>query len=444
MKPLVERRTLMALLVVVLAADLALLAEMSEADDWQPVSLLVVLVGFAVVSELGSARFGALYFSSSMLAIVLALALLGPGPAALVAASTVIPDHFVYRKPAVKGFQNLVVYVTLAVLGALALELLAGAEPREVPAGDLATAVFGTSLIVGLLNFGLVIAVLKLNPGCSARQAFTATYLPTVPYQLVGATLAAAAAHAHAVNGLPMLAGVVTVLVVSELLIRATSAAGSRAEEIIALTRQRSELLEESLAAEAAERARLAEHLHDQTLQLLAAAEQDLDDALEGDETAVRRARSGLGAAVSELRHTLIHAHPTAMESGGLEAAFRAYAGQLGRKLRLDVAVDGRVEPRLEGLLYAVGRELIGNACKHAHATTVGVEVSTGDPIRLVVSDDGRGFDPATPSRPGHVGLATADRRVRAAGGRLTIVSTPEGGTVAEALVPARRPVTLA
>jgi signal transduction histidine kinase len=58
--------------------------------------------------------------------------------------------------------------------------------------------------------------------------------------------------------------------------------------------------------------------------------------------------------------------------------------------------------------------------------------------VSVEVSDDGRGFDPATVG-PEHFGLRSMRGRVADLGGRLEITSTPGGGTVLRVEVPAQR-----
>jgi signal transduction histidine kinase len=54
---------------------------------------------------------------------------------------------------------------------------------------------------------------------------------------------------------------------------------------------------------------------------------------------------------------------------------------------------------------------------------------------RLIVRDDGRGFDPGRPSPDGHLGLRIMRDTVQVAGGTLSITSRPgEGTTVVAAL----------
>jgi signal transduction histidine kinase len=56
--------------------------------------------------------------------------------------------------------------------------------------------------------------------------------------------------------------------------------------------------------------------------------------------------------------------------------------------------------------------------------------------LTLEITDDGAGFDPATPV-PGHLGLHTMTERARAVGGSLNITSAPGAGTVVRVVVPA-------
>ena len=62
------------------------------------------------------------------------------------------------------------------------------------------------------------------------------------------------------------------------------------------------------------------------------------------------------------------------------------------------------------------------------------IQAANGSVV-LEISDDGRGFDPATPSR--QFGLASMRDRARAAGGRLKVRSRPGAGTTVRLEVPA-------
>ena len=81
-------------------------------------------------------------------------------------------------------------------------------------------------------------------------------------------------------------------------------------------------------------------------------------------------------------------------------------------------------------------RESLSNAVRHAAATSVVVdlEVDVDDVLRVVVTDDGVGFDDERPT--GGNGLRNLDARARELGGRCTIRSGPGSGTTVTWEVP--------
>lgn len=92
-------------------------------------------------------------------------------------------------------------------------------------------------------------------------------------------------------------------------------------------------------------------------------------------------------------------------------------------------ADDGRDAPLdVHRHLYLFFREAVHNIARHAQARQVAVTLAwDATTLRLAISDDGRGFDPAT-AVPGS-GLANLRHRAAALGGRLEMVSAPGTGT---------------
>jgi signal transduction histidine kinase len=81
----------------------------------------------------------------------------------------------------------------------------------------------------------------------------------------------------------------------------------------------------------------------------------------------------------------------------------------------------------------------VNNAAKHSGCTRLDATLELADArLRLVVKDDGRGFDPGARG-DGH-GLGTMTRRAGELGGRLQIDSRAGQGTTVEADLPLRRP----
>jgi signal transduction histidine kinase len=84
----------------------------------------------------------------------------------------------------------------------------------------------------------------------------------------------------------------------------------------------------------------------------------------------------------------------------------------------------------------------VRNVIAYADADSVRIELTVDDDAaRLVISDDGRGFDPAIRERrltEGHLGLSLVEELARDFGGSLVISSSEGAGTRVELEVPSR------
>jgi signal transduction histidine kinase len=93
------------------------------------------------------------------------------------------------------------------------------------------------------------------------------------------------------------------------------------------------------------------------------------------------------------------------------------------------VDVAARCAPSIEAIAYFVVSEALTNVSRHARASRAEVTVRrTGDRLRVVVADDGRGFDPAAAAVDGS-GLRGLAQRVAAVDGKLAIDSAAGGPT---------------
>lgn len=216
------------------------------------------------------------------------------------------------------------------------------------------------------------------------------------------------------------------------------------------LEEERERLVAIALETEERTRARIAELLHDEVLQDLLVARQDLAEALAGDdapsEALVRDAHVALERASRALRERLADLYPVASAPVGLQAGLRAAAeaaaGRGGFALELDLEGAGDAA---DPLLLALGRELLANAARHAHARRVRVALKVRpDGVRLEVADDGRGIAAGRrreAARGGHLGLVSVEQRVAAVAGRMGIESRPGAGTRAWVELPRERPI---
>jgi two-component system NarL family sensor kinase len=182
--------------------------------------------------------------------------------------------------------------------------------------------------------------------------------------------------------------------------------------------------------------------MHDDAIQSLLAASQDIKEAARGQLDSLDRAAEALDQAIAQLRDAVFELHPVTLEYGGLEQALKAIAKRQGRRGRYHTRV--RVNSEAVGvhdmLVVAVGRELLTNIAKHATASEVLVDLARTDTsIVLQVSDDGRGMEPAQRQvalRHGHIGLVSIAERVAAVGGTLDIMSEVGHGTVVRVRLP--------
>ena len=197
--------------------------------------------------------------------------------------------------------------------------------------------------------------------------------------------------------------------------------------------------------AQEEERRRIAADIHDDSIQVMSAADiraqglaRQLDDPVL--KAQALDLRETLRAAVERLRHLLFELRPPALDREGLVAALRSYVGG-ATDLHVDIEDDLEIEPpgEIRAILFRIAQEAITNARKHSEAAKVSVRIaSEGGGIRVVVVDDGVGFDPddLDPPQPGHIGLPTMIERAELAGGRCAIVSRPGAGTTVDAWVP--------
>jgi two-component system NarL family sensor kinase len=213
---------------------------------------------------------------------------------------------------------------------------------------------------------------------------------------------------------------------------------------------EREEMLERfatrTVEAQELERRRLAGEIHDGISQRLVSLWYHLlaaEDAV-GDPDAVRRelgkAKELSTAALDEARAAIMGLRPFVLDDLGLGPGLES----LGRSLA-GVEVEVEVEPvdlpgHVEVALYRIAQEALQNVVKHAEATTALVRLGPSEEgVRLVVTDDGQGFDEDTiaGAEDRHsYGLVGIRERAELIGARLTITTRPGTGTSVEVTVP--------
>jgi signal transduction histidine kinase len=212
---------------------------------------------------------------------------------------------------------------------------------------------------------------------------------------------------------------------------------------------ERLRLLRRLAQAQEDERRRIARELHDQvgqTVTGLSLGLKSLERTLEGKSCLgeVRQQLHWLQALTTGIGHDIHQAasdlRPAALDDLGLHKALMAYASAWRDRsgVAIDVQVigdDDRLPTEIETAVYRVVQEALTNVLKHADAQHVSLVIERRpDQLRIIIEDDGRGFDPEAQqaernSCKGHgLGLSGMRERLTLVGGTLALEATVGAG----------------
>jgi len=221
----------------------------------------------------------------------------------------------------------------------------------------------------------------------------------------------------------------------------------ARLLESVTQQRERLRTLTARLAeAQDAERRQIARVLHDEIGQNLTALGLNLNLVqTQMDQDASQPVLSRLDDSLAlvektteRVRHVMADLRPPMLDDYGLIPTLRWYGEQFTSRTGVPVIVQGeepipRLATQIENALCRITQEALTNVVKHARASQVTITITTADQIaRLVVADDGVGFDRAQLAPPDESrgwGLLTMTERAEAIGAQCRIVSHPQQGT---------------
>ena len=210
--------------------------------------------------------------------------------------------------------------------------------------------------------------------------------------------------------------------------------------------RARTELLSRLVFAQEDERRRIAREMHDQFGEQLTALSRGIgalkeacgeSPELAGHVQALEKTARQIDRDVDQLVWQL---RPTALDDLGLRAALANYVQDWSTRVNILAELhtagllDERLSPDAETTLYRIAQEALTNVAKHSRASRVDVILERQtDSVRLIVEDDGVGFD-ASPDRDGATsgdgfGLLGMQERAALVGATVEIESTAGKGT---------------
>jgi signal transduction histidine kinase len=147
----------------------------------------------------------------------------------------------------------------------------------------------------------------------------------------------------------------------------------------------------------------------------------------------VTSAKQAVTDTLDELREIIRGMHPPALDSG-LEIALTTLAARHPIPVDLTYTLHSPPPESIATTIYFAASELLTNATRHSHATTVSLDVrQTANTIILNVVDNGHG---GAQISTGGTGLAGLRDRAKALDGHLNIVSPPSGPTTVTITLP--------
>jgi len=142
-----------------------------------------------------------------------------------------------------------------------------------------------------------------------------------------------------------------------------------------------------------------------------------------------------LSAVLENLNTLAVNLRPASLDHLGLSAAIQQDLEEISQKNGLVVQFENyggsaRLPDAVETVLYRIVQEALTNITKHSHASQVGICFERLDrQIKMIVEDDGVGFNAETIDQDGCLGIMGMRERAEMIGGELSIESAPGKGT---------------
>jgi PAS domain S-box-containing protein len=193
------------------------------------------------------------------------------------------------------------------------------------------------------------------------------------------------------------------------------------------------------------ERKRIAQELHEETLQSLAALCLETEGIIKNEggkspeiNRQLQQLIDKLNLVINQVRRFSYDLRPGVLDYLGLTAALETLIDELNEEgFKANLEISGKeisLSPEMEITLFRITQEAVNNIKKHSQAVKVTISINYGSAkIRLKINDNGRGFKlPESLTElaaQGKLGLIGIEQRTRLYGGAFSIESEPQKGT---------------
>lgn len=212
-----------------------------------------------------------------------------------------------------------------------------------------------------------------------------------------------------------------------------------------------SQTLEAVIRAQEVERQRLSRQMHDGPAQALsnfilqmeiAVRLFDLDQSKAREE--LQNLRKSASSTFQNIRDFIFELRPMMLDDLGLVPTLNRYLDNIKTQNNIEIQFtpsggDNRLVSYREVMVFRAVQELVGNAIRHGQGTLVKILLDiTPFEVRLVVDDNGKGFDVASLAASSGTGLKVIQDRVAILGGEMDIDSVPGQGSRINFTIPAQ------
>jgi putative nucleotidyltransferase with HDIG domain len=234
----VRKALILAAQIAVLVAVIVVGVVYSHAADWYPAALVGLLFVLAVGSDMLSVEIRGVRVSGAFLAIVLAMALLGPAPAAAMGFVSALLDALFSRRPWDKAFNNVVTWAAFPLVGGLILDAFGGSDAIHSQGLWFPAGVLAVFMATNFLNFLMVASFRRASYHESLRRNLNSVYVTVLPSEFATGLLTAGIAYSYDRLGIGAVGLTAVVLFVFQYLVRGGVQAFERGEELAQRTRE--------------------------------------------------------------------------------------------------------------------------------------------------------------------------------------------------------------
>jgi two-component system sensor histidine kinase DegS len=200
--------------------------------------------------------------------------------------------------------------------------------------------------------------------------------------------------------------------------------------------------VERMIQAQEAERLRLSRQMHDGPAQALSNFILQTEIAMRLFDMDPNKAKEELsnmkgaaGKTFQKVRDFIFDLRPMMLDDLGLVPTLKRYVDAFKEQNGLDVRLlltgeEKRIEPYQEVMIFRAIQELLNNAARYSQASTVSIQLDMGENnSKVMVEDNGKGFDTETLDEKNNMGLKIIKERCEMLGGFMEVDSTIGEGT---------------